>query len=208
MVNNPQNNAVVYGQQALSWVDRLTIRRRIALARALIDQSRRAGQPVSTVIELGCGYHGTNLRLLSELYPEVTFCGVDLMVSDQPIPRTQLEAADISQWQPAERYDVVLSLAVVEHLIEPLAHFDLIRRCLQPGGIALLTSPTPANHTVWSGLARLGLIHVAVDDHKLYLTRAGIADLAAEAGLSLVQYRSFQAGLNQYAWLKCADQQA
>lgn len=198
-----RDDGAAYGQKRLSWIDRLTIRKRVALAGALIaQQAKNLPDRPLTVLETGCGYHALNLRILQERFPAAQFHGVDLHITDNPQAGITLMQADITQWQPAAQVEVVLSLAVVEHLLDPLQHFQLIADALLPHGAALLTTPTPPNHAVWGNLTRIGLMHDHIDEHKLYLTHAGIRLLAERAGLAIVSYQTFQFGLNQCAVLR------
>lgn len=196
------SDAKAYGQQTLSRIDRMTVQRRVALAKTVIQQTLNDTAVPADILELGCGFRGLNLQVLSTQFPALNFHGVDLHVAQSNTPQISLMDADLTHWTPEKQYDVVLSLAVVEHLIEPLQHFRLIQDCLKPGGMSLLTSPTPPNHAVWGTLSSMGLIRDEKSGHKLYLTQAGIEDLAQTAGLQILHYQTFQFGLNQWVSLR------
>ncbi len=205
-----ENHEKSYGQSNLSLIDRLTIKGRIKISQHI--NSNYEKQIYSTkntrinVLELGCGYNGFNLIYLSKIFPAIDFTGVDVSVKKTENPNVNLVCGDIEIWQPKLMYDVVLSLAVIEHLTDPSKHFHLIKKCLNPDGKAILTTPTPFNHIIWSNLARFRMIDVNnIDEHKLYLTRGGIYSLAVTHDLSVIQYKQFQLGLNQYATLAKND---
>lgn len=64
-------------------------------------------------------------------------------------PRFQVRSLDIED-PPADlegRYDVVLMVALVEHLFDPLAALRAVRRMLRPGGFVYLDTPNIAKLT-------------------------------------------------------------
>jgi trans-aconitate methyltransferase len=153
-------------------------------------------------LELGCGYWGRNLRALKEQFPSAQFTGVDLSI-DQSTQDLELIQADLSDWKPARKYDVVLSLAVLEHLADPKKHFELLAQSLKPGGFAGITSPTPQSHIVLSTLGSLGIFdRDEIRDHKVYYTETGLRLLASEAALNVENYRPLSFGLNQWILLR------
>jgi cyclopropane fatty-acyl-phospholipid synthase-like methyltransferase len=195
---------VSYGQKrTFRGLEDYAIGRRLAEAKSLIYRLVLTGteEPLE-VLELGCGYWGKNLTRFQSEFKGVEFTGVDLSVAKEGI-EVRLIEADITNWRPTRKYDVVLSLAVVEHLLEPTKHFNLIADCLKPNGLAGLTTPTPQAHRALSILSRLGIFDRSeILDHKMYLTESGITQLAQHAGLLLEEYRTFSFGMNQWALLR------
>lgn len=193
-----------YGQnRRLVGLEDLAIRKRLERAQALLGRIR-AEQPSKTlkVLELGCGYWGRNLAELSRSNPAVEFTGVDLSVAEQADGFRLIEG-DITSWAPKETYDVVLSLAVVEHLTEPQRHFNLMASALAAGGLAGLTTPSPAADALLSALSRSRIFDSEeISDHKLYLTEAGLRLCAQQAGLEVMEYERFSFGMNQWIVLR------
>jgi len=149
------------------------------------------------VLDVGCGNGYFGWRLLDAGAANVV--GVDptvLFVMQHLAIRRYLPAA--RHWVlplrfedlPAEPFDTVLSLGVVYHRRDPLAHVEALARCLRPGGQLVLESlvveqgapllpaaepggryarmrnvwcvPTPALLQAW--LRRAGLVDVALLD--------------------------------------------
>lgn len=195
-----------YGQQrTFRGLEDFAIRRRLFRARSFLDLlvSENPGKELQC-LELGCGFWGRNLAALSQGYPGVEFTGVDLSVTSETHGFDLIEA-DLTTWIPKVTYDGVLSLAVIEHLLDPQAHFDLIAKCLRKDGLAGLTTPAPQGHFVLKKLARLGIFdRQEIKDHKLYLTQTGLKALADCAGLSVEQYQEFSMGMNQWMLLRKA----
>lgn len=193
-----------YGQgRRFKGLEAFAIGLRLKKARQLVSQLQATNpQEQITVLELGCGFWGSNLLQLSKEFPDVRFSGVDISVSSEKMP-AELIAADLETWRPTQVYNGVLSLAVLEHLIDPLKHFELISTCLGSGGLCGLTSPTPPSHFVLSLLARLGIFDAAeIKDHKSYYTQGGIRHLSKSAGLSVEEYMQMSFGMNQWALLR------
>ena len=193
---------IAYGEhREFHGLERYAISRRLKQAHGLLGRLA-IQKPKAEVLELGCGYWGNNLTLLHQEYPNIIFTGVDLSVS-KDVTDIQLIQADISSWNPHYEYDAVLSLAVVEHLLNPQAHFRLLADCTKAHGLVGLTTPTPQSHFILNLLAWLKIFDRSeIDDHKSYLTEAGIRTLAENTGFSIQEFRTFSAGMNQWALLR------
>ncbi len=192
-----------YGQnRRFSALERAAIQRRLRqVIKSLVRLTKdRPNTPID-VLELGCGYFASNLRQIKRLVPNARCMGVDLVVNQEVAGRQDLELLEVEleAWRPPRTFDLVLSLAVAEHLVDIQGHFDLIAKSLRPNGIAVNTTPTPQAHVVLYALGKLGIVDVEeIADHKLYLTRTGISDLAQKASLRVLEYGLFQFGLNQH----------
>ena len=53
--------------------------------------------------------------------------------------RVQFECADLRRWQPAEKFDVLLSFDAFEHIAEPAAFLRRMRDFLGPRGVAVVS---------------------------------------------------------------------
>jgi len=197
-----RKRGIAYGEHREFYgLEAYSISRRLKQARGLLGRLV-IQKPKAEVLELGCGYWGNNLRLLHQEYPHIKFTGVDLSVS-KGVTGIQLVQADIFSWNPHYEYDAVLSLAVVEHLLNPQAHFRLLAHCTKAHGLVGLTTPTPQSHFILKLLAWLKIFDRSeIDDHKNYLTETGIRNLAENTGFSTEEFRTFSAGMNQWALLR------
>jgi trans-aconitate methyltransferase len=204
MAGTLETRGKAYGQQRhFTGLEAFAIGLRLKKARQLLERVIADRGPLASLLELGCGYWGSNLTHLAKEFPQVQFSGVDLAVSSEPSQNIQLSAANLEAWQPAQMYDAVLSLAVLEHLLDPKAHFALISACLKPGGLCALTTPTPPSHFVLSGLAKLGIFDAEeIRDHKSYYTERGLRSLAANADLVVEDYTQMSFGMNQSILLR------
>jgi len=192
-----------YGQnRVFAGLEKIAIRQRVKVAETVIRRLS-AANPALNVLELGCGFHGANLKYLKTRFPEAHFSGVDLQIDRSSSGKDGIELieAALDDWRPPATYDCVLSLAVAEHLVAVQKHFDLVAASLS-SGLAVMTTPTPQAHVVLQVLSGLGIFDKdACDDHKLYLTRFGIEMLASRSSLKAMEYHSTSAGLNQWCTL-------
>lgn len=158
---------------------------------------------IETIVDLGCGHRAPLLcNLLVHGLAERAI-GVDLAPAQTSShPALTLVQGDLNARVniPDESVDVVLSLAVIEHLTAPEMHAQEAYRMLKKGGILLLTTPSPRGKPVLEFLAyRLHIIdRREIDDHKHYFIGAELCEVLNDAGftLSTIDARTFQLGMN------------
>lgn len=101
-------------------------------------------------------------------------------------------------------FDVITMLAVLEHLPENELGCvaDACRRLLQPGGRIIITIPSPAADRILGILLRLRVIdgQELADHHGL--TAADVLACFRRAGFELIEWRTFQLGLNNLIALR------
>lgn len=195
-----RSRGVAYGHDPRTFLDDLIFRFR---ARRVL-----AGLPATSnvVADLGSGHDYALLRYLCRTGRARTGIAVDVTLDrSQAISCINLLEADLSRELPIEgaSVDVVLSVAVIEHLDDPLFHLREARRILRPGGSVLLTSPAPSSQRLLEFLAyRLHVIDEReIRDHRRYYGEAEIRRLLSDAGFdsTSVGYRRFLFRLNQIA---------
>ena len=98
--------------------------------------------------------------------------------------------------------DVVVSLALVEHLNNAQRHFNEIYRILKYEGCLLLTTPTPLAKSVLEFLSyKLHLVDkIEIDDHKYYFSIGDLEAMLLRAGFKKdkMTLSKFMFGLNSY----------
>lgn len=117
-----------------------------------------AGLSPRAILDLGCG-SGTLCAYLAERFPEAEVAGTDqselaLQTARERCPGLRFRTGDVSAPPPAEeteRYDLITSHEVIEHLHDGAAFVRSIFQMLTPGGWVLLKTPNALD--LWRLLA-------------------------------------------------------
>jgi SAM-dependent methyltransferase len=158
------------------------------------------------VADVGCGFHATFMRTILGEVQEAVLCDVALAPDLLANPRVKACVGPLSQTLvalPAESVDVAMAISVLEHVWEPLALLESLRRLLAPGGTCLINVPS------WKGKSYLeraafqwGVSPASeMDDHKMYYDEKELWPLLVRAGFvpSHIRCFSHKFGLNTFA---------
>ena len=164
---------------------------------------RHLPRPVGTIADFGCGRTAPLLQALLDKGMAKNATGVDLDPDFSAATQSlTLFRADLNEPLPLadDSLDAALSLATLEHLDKPDLHLREIYRALRPGGILLLTTPSPRGKPVLEFLAyRLKIIdRREIEDHRRYFNSAMLETALEQAGFSpsAITARTFQLGMN------------
>ncbi len=163
------------------------------------DGDDRSFAPLAgrTALDVGCGA-GLLAEPLARLGAAVTAIDAapeNIAVAEAHALRTGLAIDYRAGSLPAiagERFDLVTSLEVVEHVTDPRAFVAGLAAALAPGGLMVLSTP---NRTPLSRLAMIvvgegaGLIPRGTHDWHRFLTPDELTALLGEAGLEVVDVR-------------------
>ena len=151
----------------------------------------------ATIFEVGCG-DGTTAQMLSERGYRVS--GIDISEADIATARagTSGERLHVGSAYDdlAARYGtfpVVMSIDVVEHLFDPRAFVRRVRDLLEPGGLAVISTP-------YHGYAKNLMISLAGDwdrhadplwdgGHIKLWSKRTLRRLLEEAGFEAIDFR-------------------
>ena len=102
------------------------------------------------VCDLGCGRGWMASQLAS--VGQVT--GIDLSpegvkIAAERWPHIQFECADILEYNAVEKFDLIVSSEVVEHIVDKRRFVDTISRNLKPGGFTIVTTPNARAKWAW-----------------------------------------------------------
>jgi len=144
-------------------------------------------------LDVGCG-DGLLLPRLSRFAARVEGLEVDeRLVSDDTARRYTIHIGALDErFEPAEPYDFISALDVLEHIEEPLPALRRCREIMSPHGTLLLT--VPAFHALWTS-------HDEINHHHVRYTRAELTGLAEEAGFDAVESRYFFHWLAPPKWV-------
>lgn len=87
-----------------------------------------------------------------------------------------------ASYQPGHQFGLVLALDVIEHLADPHAFLDHVRRVIAPGGWFIAT--VPAFRALWTA-------HDDLNEHVTRYRRGELATLVASHGLTVTRTRYF-----------------
>jgi SAM-dependent methyltransferase len=144
----------------------------------LLQEYGRAG---GRVLDFGCGTGRSPETIARRVFGEVIGCDLAFGERQDNPPA----AGDDATWRlvrlegmalpfPAEHFDVVASLCVLEHLIDVEEHLAEAHRVLKPGGVFVLVGPN------WSGLNNpLKALYVTLVKRTRYWLYETAADAAA-----------------------------
>ena len=150
-----------------------------------------------TWVDVGCGrqaHLGWRIRRAVGKY-----VGVDMEVGDGKMGNVELVRADVHKFahrigQPA---DVVVGLAIIEHLDYPEKFLGEVSKVLNSGGRIVLTTPAPWSDGILKLMVLLGLIDgKEITDHKTYFTLRGLKDLLERSGFEVERQKMFGFRMN------------
>lgn len=131
------------GEPSQTWIDRARDQLLVRIAQGFTAKSLSE----STVVDVGCGYGW----LLDNFASAHRLCGSD--ISEHAISMAQrrhedreYRVADLLDGPPFEgTFDIVLAVNLIEHLSDPDAGVESIRRLCHPGSVVLVHLPVVDN---------------------------------------------------------------
>jgi 2-polyprenyl-3-methyl-5-hydroxy-6-metoxy-1,4-benzoquinol methylase len=148
------------------------------------------------VLDYGCG-----IGTLADLIPADRFYGVDVDEESVRIAKVDhpKHTFGLCDELPAEEmFDTIVSLAVIEHVSDPVAFIENLKSHLNPGGKIVLTTPNPIFEPIHDLGSHIGLFsHDALDEHESLMNKGQIVQLAKDTSIKLELYSRFLWGANQ-----------
>ncbi len=151
------------------------------------------------VLDFGCGSGALAEFVSGDLYLGVDKDELSLQNAQSRFPKhrfiSKLPAAD-------EKFDSVVSLAVIEHVSDPAEFLHILSAYLDESNDArlIVTTPHPSVDWIHDLGASIGLFSKhANEEHEELLDRAKLERAGVQAGLKLIAYRRFLFGANQIA---------
>ncbi|MHB1310887.1 MAG: class I SAM-dependent methyltransferase [Gemmatimonadaceae bacterium] len=150
----------------------------------LVREIERLSPPggFGRILDVGCG-DGLFFPALQRFgHPYGIEPAAEALTPDGPWrPRIHAGPLDAS-FQPGHRFGLVLALDVIEHLADPDAFLEHVRRLVEPGGWFVAT--VPAFRALWTA-------HDDLNQHVTRYRRDELASLVAAHGLDVVHARYF-----------------
>ena len=138
-------------------------------------------------------------RHSAEICDPASYVGVDIDPRKIEMARRHRPQYRFETFVPeGERFDTVAALAFIEHVRDPAGYLRRFADLLNPGGMAVLTTPHPSLEWVHTCGARVGVFsHAAHEEHEDLIDRPRMKELLAGTSMRLVVYRRFLFGANQ-----------
>jgi ubiquinone/menaquinone biosynthesis C-methylase UbiE len=127
--------------------------------------------------------------------------GIDLEAKPGAYENIKIMSMDIQKEikLDSNSVNVITMLAVLEHLKYPESVFKECYRILKPGGLILLTVPSPDNKPILEILAVFGFVRKKmIEQHENYFTVARLKAMAIKSGFKNVEVSLFELGLNTF----------
>jgi len=146
------------------------------------------------LVDFGCAEGLTMLEIRKHFRGEGNYTGIeyaqDLIDSAPPLPENvQILRGDVTHIPESiesDSIDLVVALAILEHLPNPAAALGEATRILRPGGVFIASCPDPAWDTIST---KLGLLKG--EHHESHLGMSEMTNLVTESGMELRAYWRF-----------------
>lgn len=168
----------------------------------LREQRFKAAEPYlasGRVLDIGCG-----IGMLTRFVGPERYLGIDLdRGSIEQARRLHpqhrfLTLDEFAFHDPAELFDTIVGLAVIEHVPDPKAWLEEMARRLAPGGRMVLTTPHPRLEWAHAVGARVGLFsRAASEEHNVLIDHKLMRRFAGDTGLRINAFKRFLCGANQ-----------
>lgn len=97
-------------------------------------------------------------------------------------------APTLDEYQTEDKFDVILAIDVLEHLLDPSDFLHRVRSLLRPGGVFVgLTGDTGASSFRWHGSRYW---YASLPEHQVFFSRSTVDYLASRHGMKLVRYET------------------
>lgn len=164
-----------------------------ARARAYAGALTRLLSPARRVLEIGCG-SGALTRKLHEDWPQAALVGLDPAVPDGATTAGHIEfrRGFFEAFAPdEEKFDLIFSVNVIEHVADPADFFARAADLLAPGGRLAMFCPAsvPPN------------LELLFHDHLHTFSAVALARLAASAGFATQLQLDRVEGLGDFQFL-------
>ena len=149
------------------------------------------------LLDVGCGFSGEFLKKVRARIGSGV--GIDRKVCHLDDGRIRLInlTFDRELSFKDDEFGVVTMFAVIEHLDHPGDIVREVHRVLRPGGMLIITTPSPRAEPLLKLLATLHLVSPEeIEDHKHYFSQEELRAILKDAGFGIVDTSSFELGMN------------
>ena len=160
-----------------------------------------------SILDLGCG-EGNLLNYNKNIY--TTYFGIDcdeecikVARGKFPSPDNRFIHAKIDDISLIKKFDNIVMLAFIEHVDNPVEVLKFLKNSLTEKGKIIITTPGPTAEFIHKIGSRFGLFDKeAGEEHKKIFDEKDLRQLAQDAGLKIIYYKTFEFGLNHLVVMK------
>jgi 2-polyprenyl-3-methyl-5-hydroxy-6-metoxy-1,4-benzoquinol methylase len=159
---------------------------------SIIEIGAGNGNVASALLQSDLGIRNYTLGDISAARVE----GIRRNINDTRVNILELDAENIPASE-LEKYDAVIMVALIEHLVDPLRAMQQIRKLLRPGGFVYIDTPNIAKYTHRIKLLMGKFPSTASRNEGLTTYEGQPTDLYDEGHLHYFTYRSLSMMLTQ-----------
>lgn len=151
------------------------------------------------LVDFGCDYELTLINRAKSSMKKVI--GIDIVSKPRRFENVEIIPADLEKRLPltTNSAHTVTMLAVLEHLPHPERSVKEAYRILKPGGVFLVTVPSPRTERLLPLLAKFKVVRQEmIDQHENYFTHDHLRHLAKSAGFKKVEVSAWELGCNTF----------
>lgn len=150
-------------------------------------------------VDIGCDQPQI---LIDRVCEDMKTCiGLDIVVEPHSYKNVKILRQDLRKKieLPSNSADAITLLAVLEHMKHPNEIVGECFRILKPGGVLLITVPSPASKPILELFAILGLVRKEmIEQHENYFTVERLRTLMEKTGFSHIVVDLFEVGCNTF----------
>jgi 2-polyprenyl-3-methyl-5-hydroxy-6-metoxy-1,4-benzoquinol methylase len=146
------------------------------------------------ILDFGCG-----VGVLAGICGNENYTGVDIDEESVKIAKASYPDLEFTCKLPEdEQFDVVVMMAIIEHIDDPIELLKKFSALLKPNGKIVLTTPHPSVEAIHTFGSKIKLFSSnAAEEHENLFDRKSMNNSLEKAGLNLLHYKRFLFGANQ-----------
>ena len=154
-----------------------------------------------TILDIGCGSGD-----LGQLVNSDNYFGYDIDSFSLSLAKNKYPNHSFENKLPKKKFDIIVSLAVIEHVKDPVNFLHTLKKNLNPNGKIILTTPHPAFEWIHDLGAKSGLFSShASEEHETLMNYKSMIRISKASGLKIISYKRFLFFANQLFILRIAQ---
>jgi len=154
-----------------------------------------------TIFDIGCGSGDLAQFVNSDNYYGYDIDSLSLSLAKNKYPNHSFE----NQF-PKKKFDKIISLAVIEHVNNPIKFLNTLKKNLNKNGEIILTTPHPAFEWIHDIGSSVGLFSShASEEHETLINLKSMIEISKASGLKITSYKRFLFFANQLFILRIAE---